>query len=97
MPRAGAGGAAPVKIRPVPELVIACDFDGTITEHDTLNLLVRRYGDGSVWDAMEPDVRAGRTSVEHAMQAEFATVRVDEAEAVRWVRAHAGVRAGFVE
>ncbi|MCB0881528.1 MAG: MtnX-like HAD-IB family phosphatase [Thermoleophilia bacterium] len=81
----------------MPALVIACDFDGTITERDTLNLLVREFGDGAVWDAMEPDVRAGRTSVEHAMQAEFATVRVSEADAVRWVREHAGIRAGFTE
>lgn len=79
----------------MPGLVIACDFDGTITCRDTLDLLVRAYGERSVWDALEPDLQAGRVSVEHAMQTEFATVRVEPDVARAHVRTHAGVRDGF--
>lgn len=76
--------------------LIAIDFDGTITQHDTLHLIVDRYGDPSVWDRMTPDVIAGRVSVEEAMQAEFATVRATPAQVLELVRDEAGIRDGFV-
>ena len=77
--------------------LIAIDFDGTITQHDTLHLIVDRFGDRSVWDRLTPDVIAGRVSVEEAMQAEFATVRATPDQVLELVRARAGVRDGFVE
>ena len=50
------------------KLLIACDFDGTITERDTLHLIVARYGERGLWDAIEPRLRAGELTLEQAMQ-----------------------------
>jgi 2-hydroxy-3-keto-5-methylthiopentenyl-1-phosphate phosphatase len=80
---------------PVKRFFIAIDFDGTITQRDTLHLIVDRFGDRTVWDRLTPDVMAGRVSVEEAMQAEFATVRATPEEVLGLVREHAGVREGF--
>ena len=57
------------------KLFIACDFDGTITRHDTLHLIVARYGDPGLWQAVEPRLRAGEITLEQAMQEEFAGAR----------------------
>lgn len=81
----------------VPDFVIACDFDGTITRDDTLHLVVERFGDGRTWRQLHPDLLAGRISVEAAMEREFATVRADRATALAAVREHAGLRDGFHE
>jgi HAD superfamily phosphoserine phosphatase-like hydrolase len=79
----------------VTRYLIACDFDGTITRRDTLHLIVEHFGDRSVWDRIEPDLRAGRISIEEAMEAEFATVRADPAQVADLVRRQAGLREGF--
>ena len=81
----------------MPGYLIACDFDGTITRRDTLHLIVDAFGDRGVWDAMEPDLRAGRISVEQAMETEFAEVRATADEVRELVREHAGIREGFPE
>ncbi len=76
-------------------LLIACDFDGTITQRDTLHVIVEEFGDAALWDEIEPRLRSGAISVEQALQAEFDTVRVDAAEVHRIVAERAPVRAGF--
>lgn len=81
----------------MPDYVIACDFDGTITCTDTLHLLVETFGDGSIWRDLHPRIMDGSMSVEDAMQTEMSSVRVDRETAVAYVRDHAGLRAGFAE
>ena len=78
-------------------LLIACDFDGTITERDTLHLIVERFGERGLWDAIAPRLRAGELTVEQAMQLEFDSVRATSDEVVRMVLAEAGLRPGFRE
>ncbi|MCJ7796685.1 MAG: HAD-IB family phosphatase, partial [Thermoleophilia bacterium] len=79
-----------------PRFFIACDFDGTITERDTLDLVVRRYAPG-VWDSVEVRLRAGEIDLSEAMREEFDHVRAREADVVAHVLAEAGVRRGFRE
>ncbi len=79
------------------KLLIACDFDGTITQHDTLHLIVRRYGDGRLWESIEPRLRAGELTLEQAMQEEFAGVRATPEQVRDLVLRDAGLRAGFAE
>jgi 2-hydroxy-3-keto-5-methylthiopentenyl-1-phosphate phosphatase len=79
-----------------PRLFIACDFDGTITERDTLDLVVRRYAPG-VWDSVEARLRAGEIDMFGAMREEFEHVRAREADVVAHVLAEAGIRPGFSE
>jgi 2-hydroxy-3-keto-5-methylthiopentenyl-1-phosphate phosphatase len=77
-------------------LFIACDFDGTITERDTLDLVVHQYAP-EVWDAVEVKLRRGDVSLLAAMEEEFRNVRAREAEVVAFVLECAALRAGFAE
>jgi 2-hydroxy-3-keto-5-methylthiopentenyl-1-phosphate phosphatase len=52
----------------VDRLLIACDFDGTITERDTLHVIVEEFGTRGLWGAIEPRLRAGEVTLEQAMQ-----------------------------
>jgi len=75
---------------------ITCDFDGTITNEDTLDLLVRRFAPG-VWQAMEVGLLSGELSLTQAMQEEFRQVRVSERRAVDYVLSRVRVREGFAD
>jgi len=81
----------------VEKLFIACDFDGTITRHDTLHLIVARYGDPGLWQAIEPRLRAGELTLEQAMQEEFGGVRATPQQVRELVLRDAGLRDGFRE
>jgi 2-hydroxy-3-keto-5-methylthiopentenyl-1-phosphate phosphatase len=81
----------------VENLLIACDFDGTITRRDTLHLIVGEFGTRGLWEAIEPRLRAGEVTLEQAMQEEFATVRATPAQVRDLVLREAGLREGFPE
>jgi 2,3-diketo-5-methylthio-1-phosphopentane phosphatase len=81
----------------VERLLIACDFDGTITQRDTLHLIVESYGTRGLWEAIEPRLRAGELTLEQAMQEEFASVRATLDEVRALVLREAGLRPGFPE
>jgi 2-hydroxy-3-keto-5-methylthiopentenyl-1-phosphate phosphatase len=80
---------------PVEKLLIACDFDGTITQRDTLHLIVARYGEPGLWEAIEPRLHAGEMTLEQAMQEEFAGVRATPEQVRELVLREAGIRDGF--
>ncbi|MBU2602011.1 MAG: MtnX-like HAD-IB family phosphatase [Actinobacteria bacterium] len=75
---------------------IACDFDGTVTEEDTLDLLVEHFAPG-VWEIAEAGLKAGTLTLNQAMIDEFRNVRVSERDAVEYVLRTAELRAGFEE
>lgn len=76
-------------------LLIACDFDGTITQRDTLHVIVESFGEQGLWERLTPRLRVGEITVEQAMQEEFAAVRATPREVRDAVRAHAPIREGF--
>ena len=78
-------------------LLIACDFDGTITERDTLHLIVAAFGSYDLWERIEPRVVSGELSIEQAMQEEFASVRATPEDVRDLVLREAGLRRGFPE
>lgn len=78
-------------------LLIACDFDGTITERDTLHVIVEAYGERGLWEELEPRLRVGEITVEQAMQQQFAAVRATPDEVRDAVRRLAPIREGFGE
>lgn len=78
-------------------LLIACDFDGTITQRDTLHVIVETFGAKGVWGAIEPALRAGELTLEQAMERQFAAVRATRDEVLDAVLRDAPVRAGFHE
>jgi 2-hydroxy-3-keto-5-methylthiopentenyl-1-phosphate phosphatase len=81
----------------VETLLIACDFDGTITQHDTLHLIVEEFGTRGLWDTIEPRLRSGEVTLEEAMQEEFATVRATPDQVIALVLREAGIRPGLAE
>jgi 2-hydroxy-3-keto-5-methylthiopentenyl-1-phosphate phosphatase len=99
MIRLGTGRSSHTLVRsePVENLLIACDFDGTITQNDTLHLIVGRYGEPGLWQAIEPRLRAGEVTLEEAMQEEFAAVRATPEQVRELVLRDAGLRPGFRE
>jgi 2-hydroxy-3-keto-5-methylthiopentenyl-1-phosphate phosphatase len=75
---------------------LVLDWDGTVTEVDSLHLVLTEFGDVSVFD--EAEERLGRTLTLHEVIAwEFETVHAPLAEVVDWVRENVRVRAGFEE
>ncbi|MBN2172134.1 MAG: MtnX-like HAD-IB family phosphatase [Candidatus Krumholzibacteriota bacterium] len=70
------------------------DFDGTITEIDTLVFLLDRYG-GPAWREIEDRVEAGTLSEEQGLRDEIALIRAPWAEALGSVLAEVVVDPGF--
>ena len=81
----------------VAPLLLAVDFDGTITMRDTLHVIVDVYGRAGVWDELEPDLVAGRITIEEAMSEQFRTVTATPDEVSALIRERAGVRDGFTD
>ena len=76
-------------------LLIACDFDGTITQRDTLHVVMDAFGPRGLWESIEPRMRSGEITVEQAMQEEFGSVHATIDEVREVVLAAAPLRAGF--
>jgi 2-hydroxy-3-keto-5-methylthiopentenyl-1-phosphate phosphatase len=76
---------------------LVLDWDGTVTERDTLDLVLERFGDREIYERLENDLDAGRLTHNEVVTAEFATVTVPLEEAVAHVVEHARIRPGFAE
>ena len=68
-----------------------------MTERDTLDLVLRRFGDDEIYDRVEAELEAGRMTLNEVIAAEFATVTAPLDEVVAYVVEHARVRPGFAE
>jgi 2,3-diketo-5-methylthio-1-phosphopentane phosphatase len=76
---------------------VVLDFDGTITETDTLDAAAKEFGDPAVYEEVEEGLDEGRLPLRDVIVREFAPVRAPLDEVVAWVLANARVRAGFAE
>jgi 2-hydroxy-3-keto-5-methylthiopentenyl-1-phosphate phosphatase len=75
---------------------LVLDWDGTVTERDTLDLLLREFGDQEIYDRVEGEL--GRTMTLHeVIAAEFATVITPLEEVVPWLLENTRIRPGFAE
>jgi 2-hydroxy-3-keto-5-methylthiopentenyl-1-phosphate phosphatase len=75
---------------------VVLDWDGTVTEVDSLHLVLEEFGDKGVYHAAEE--RLGRKlSLHEVIALEFETVLAPLAEVVGWVRENVVVRKGFAE
>jgi 2-hydroxy-3-keto-5-methylthiopentenyl-1-phosphate phosphatase len=74
---------------------LVLDFDGTVTERDTLHLVLSEFGDTEVYARAEAELDAGRMTLNDVISAEFATVTAPLDEVVAHVVEHARVRPGF--
>lgn len=76
------------------QLVI--DWDGTVTERDTLHLVIERFGDLEVFRAMEDEI-GRRLTLNEVIAVEMATISAPLDEVVEWLLGRARVRRGFAE
>jgi 2-hydroxy-3-keto-5-methylthiopentenyl-1-phosphate phosphatase len=76
---------------------LVLDWDGTVTERDTLDLVLQRFGDPEIYERVERELDAGRMTLNDVIAAEFATLTVPLEEAVAFVVGHTRVRPGFAE
>ena len=77
-----------------PSLVL--DWDGTVTEIDSLHMVLEEFGDVSLYERAER--RLGRELTLHEVIAlEFSSVRAPLEAVAAWVRDRVRVRAGFRE
>lgn len=76
-------------------LLLACDFDGTITQRDTLHVIVEAFGTPGAWDRIEPRLRAGELTIEEAMERQFAGVHARPEQIRELVLRDAPIRPGF--
>jgi 2-hydroxy-3-keto-5-methylthiopentenyl-1-phosphate phosphatase len=75
---------------------VVLDWDGTVTEVDSLHLVLREFGDLGIYEAAEE--RLGRKLTLHGVIAlEFESVRAPLDEVVGWVRENVVLRSGFAE
>ena len=76
---------------------LVLDWDGTVTERDTLDLVLERVRRRRGLRAAEAELEAGRMTLNEVIAAEFATVTAPLDEVVAHVVEHARVRPGFAE
>jgi 2-hydroxy-3-keto-5-methylthiopentenyl-1-phosphate phosphatase len=75
---------------------LVLDWDGTVTERDTLDLLLEEFGDLEIYHRVEAEL--GKTmTLNEVIAAEFATVTAPLEEAVPWLLEHTRIRPGFAE
>jgi 2-hydroxy-3-keto-5-methylthiopentenyl-1-phosphate phosphatase len=82
--------------RAIAPSLIVVDFDGTITEKDTLVEIVQAHAPEVFWQ-LEEDLDAGRITLRECIEREFAAVRGDHDQIVAEAVAGARVRQGFAE
>src|SRR5262249_2835800 len=86
--RPGRGDIAPLKL--------VLDWDGTVTEVDSLHMVLLEFGDVAAYLRAEDDL--GRSLTLHEVIAvEFSTVKAPLAEVVPWVVENVRIRPGFHE
>ena len=72
------------------------DWDGTVTERDTLSLVMEEFGDFALWRRTGEQMGRSLTHDE-AIAISFATVRAPLERVVGWLLANVGLRPGFAE
>jgi 2-hydroxy-3-keto-5-methylthiopentenyl-1-phosphate phosphatase len=75
---------------------LVLDWDGTVTEVDTLHLVLGEFGDLGVFRAMEAEL-GRRLTLHEVIATEMATVTAPLEDVVAWLREHAALRPGFAE
>ena len=71
------------------------DFDGTITDVDTFDALVRAAVGNDVWDAVDAELAAGRMTLRDGLALQASYIRKTKAEALAFLEATAIVDPAF--
>ena len=76
---------------------VVVDWDGTVTETDSLFMVLEVFGDRDIFERVEGRLVSGSISFKELMEIEFATVTAPVAEVVAFLVEQVRVRAGFRE
>ncbi len=76
------------------DLAVVLDWDGTVTETDTLHLVIAEFGDLDVFRALEAEI-GRRLSLHEVIACEMETVTAPLDEVVAWLVETVRVRPGF--
>jgi 2-hydroxy-3-keto-5-methylthiopentenyl-1-phosphate phosphatase len=77
-------------------LALVLDWDGTVTERDTLHMVNDRFGDPELFGAVEDELGRSLT-LDEAISREIATVTAPLDDVVEYLLEHVRIRAGFRE
>jgi 2-hydroxy-3-keto-5-methylthiopentenyl-1-phosphate phosphatase len=76
---------------------LVLDWDGTVTETDSLWMALEEFGDQEVFARVEGSLVEGLLSFQQVMELEFATVTAPVEEVAAFLCREVRVRAGFAE
>jgi 2,3-diketo-5-methylthio-1-phosphopentane phosphatase len=76
-------------------LEVFVDFDGTITDVDTFDVLVRAVAGDAAWDAIDGPLHAGEITLREALTRQAASLRLSRAQTLAFVESHARVDPAF--
>jgi 2-hydroxy-3-keto-5-methylthiopentenyl-1-phosphate phosphatase len=76
---------------------VVLDWDGTVTETDSLWMALEEFGDREVFERVEASLVEGRLSFKEVMEQEFATVTASLSEVVAFLCREVRIRPGFRE
>jgi len=76
------------------ELALVLDWDGTVTETDTLHLVIAEFGDLAVFRALEDDI-GRRLTLREVIACEMETVTAPLDDVVCWLLDTVRIRPGF--
>jgi 2-hydroxy-3-keto-5-methylthiopentenyl-1-phosphate phosphatase len=80
----------------LPPVRLVLDWDGTVTEIDTLHLVLEEFGDREIYARAE-EALGDSLTLNEVIAAEFETVTAPLDEVVGWLLENARIRAGFAE
>jgi HAD superfamily phosphoserine phosphatase-like hydrolase len=75
---------------------LVLDWDGTVTERDSLHMVIERFGDLAVFDELEEELGRNLT-LDEVIRLEMATITAPLEEVVEWMLAEVRIRPGFRE
>jgi 2-hydroxy-3-keto-5-methylthiopentenyl-1-phosphate phosphatase len=73
---------------------VVLDWDGTVTDRDSLNMVLEQFGDRQVYAEAERALGRG-WSLRRVMDHEFSGLKTPLAEVVAWLLEHVRIRRGF--
>ena len=76
-------------------LEVFVDFDGTITDVDTFDALVRAVAGDAAWDAIDAPLAAGEITLREALSRQAAELRLSRTETLAFMESHARVDPAF--
>ena len=73
------------------------DWDGTITERDSLLMVLEEFGDWEECERRGAELFAGRITLREGIERQFASLRAPQDDVVAWVIENVRVRPGLPE